>query len=50
MTDAERLLKELVEALDDTYWSSWQGTYKFDPALEKAREYLLGCVESYTYG
>lgn len=37
---AYELLEELVKALDDTHWSSWQTTYKFDPALTKARDYI----------
>lgn len=33
-------LANLVEALDNTYWSSWQSTAKFSDELEVAREYL----------
>lgn len=40
MTEAEQLLKDLVEALEATYWSSWQGTYKFDKERVAAEEYL----------
>lgn len=34
------ILANLVEALDNTYWSSWQSTAKFWDELEVAREYL----------
>jgi hypothetical protein len=30
-------LKDLVAGLDATYWSSWQTTARFDPALKAAR-------------
>lgn len=40
MTTSEVLLKELVSALNDTYWSSWQSTHKFDEKLRAAEEYL----------
>lgn len=35
-------LEELVTALDNTNWSSWQTTTKFYPALERARNYCKG--------
>ena len=34
------LLKELVVALDKTYWSSWQSTARFDPQLNHARNFI----------
>ena len=40
---ADRLaeaLRELVDALDATSWSSWQTTASFDPALVAARDAL----------
>ena len=38
--DALHLLKELVAALDETYWSSWQTTAKFDNQLTHARNFV----------
>jgi len=40
MTQSEQLLKELVEALENTYWSSWQSTYQFDEQYRAAVDYL----------
>lgn len=40
MSEAEQLLKNLVEGLNDTFWSSWQGTWKFDEQLFAANDYL----------
>ena len=37
---ALHLLKELVAALDETYWSSWQTTAKFDNQLTHARNFV----------
>ena len=34
------LLKELVVALDKTYWSSWQSTARFDHQLNRARNFI----------
>ena len=34
------LLKELVAALDETHWSSWQSTAQFDNQLTHARNFL----------
>jgi hypothetical protein len=34
------LLKELVEAMDDAYWSSWQTTADFQDQWDAAREFL----------
>jgi uncharacterized caspase-like protein len=36
--DLLNILRDLVEALDRTYWSSWQTTAKFDAPLSAARE------------
>lgn len=33
-------LEDLVKALDDTHWSSWQTTAKFDQPLERAKALL----------
>ena len=35
-----QLLADLVAALDNTYWSSWQSTARFDAELIAARAYL----------
>lgn len=35
-----KMLADLVNALDNTYWSSWQSTAKFSDELEVARSYL----------
>lgn len=34
------LLKELVEKMDDAYWSSWQSTGKFREAWDRSREFI----------
>lgn len=39
-TNAVAELRELIRGLDATCWSSWQSTYKFDPALLSAKEWL----------
>ena len=39
-TTALCLLKELVAALDETHWSSWQSTAQFDSQLTHARNFL----------
>ena len=39
-TTALCLLKELVAALDETHWSSWQSTARFDPQLNHARNFI----------
>ena len=39
-TTALCLLKELVAALDETHWSSWQSTARFDSQLTHARSFL----------
>lgn len=44
--DTIEVLQELVEGLEDTHWSSWQSTWKFDPALLKAVEYLKELKEN----
>lgn len=33
-------LRDLVEALDKTNWSSWQTTAPFDKELDAAREHI----------
>ncbi len=38
--NAINVLKNLVDALNSTYWSSWQSTAKFDDQLTKAEEFL----------
>ena len=35
-----QLLADLVDALDSTYWSSWQPTNKFADQLDAARTYV----------
>jgi hypothetical protein len=40
MTDADELLKNLVEALEGAFISSWQSTAAWQKELEAAREYL----------
>lgn len=34
-------LKDLVDALERTNWSSWQTTASFDKQLERAQELLM---------
>jgi hypothetical protein len=34
--------KALLDALDETYWSSWQSTAKFSGPMESLREILNG--------
>ena len=41
------LLKELVVALDKTYWSSWQSTARFDNQLNCARNFLAEQEETH---
>ena len=41
------LLKELVVALDKTYWSSWQSTARFDDHLNNARNFLVEQEENH---
>jgi len=38
--DAYESLKELVKALDNTFWSSWQSTYTFQKELDSARQLI----------
>lgn len=40
MSEADRLLLALVNALDNAFISSWQLTAYWDGELEEAREYL----------
>ena len=40
LTDAERLLKELTEALDNAFISSWQSTHAWQFQLDEAKEYF----------
>ncbi len=40
MTDAEILLKRLVDALSTSYISSWQSTSGWQDELDAARDYL----------
>ena len=39
-------LAALIEALDDTHWSSWQTTARFMPALEAAQDALAAHREA----
>lgn len=41
------VLKNLVEGLDDTHWTSWQSTANFQDQLDKARQYLNVYHEEY---
>lgn len=41
------LLKELVVALDKTYWPSWQSTARFDNQLNCARNFLAEQEENH---
>ena len=40
MTDAEKLLDNLVHALNNTFWSSWQDISGFSKEWNDAAEYL----------
>ena len=40
MPNPNQLLADLVEALNATYWSSWQATDKFSEQLLAAEKYL----------
>ena len=40
MTEAEQLLKDLAEALDNAFISSWQSTAAWQKQLEAALKYL----------
>lgn len=40
MTTSETLLRDLVEALDGAFISTWQSTHAWQSALDEAREYL----------
>ena len=40
MDNPNQLLDDLVKALDNTNWSSWQTTANFEKQLEAAREYV----------
>lgn len=40
MTEPERLLKELVEALEGAFISTWQSTHAWQIQLNAAREFL----------
>ena len=46
-TTALHLLKELVAALDETHWSSWQSTARFDDHLNNARNFLAEQEENH---
>lgn len=35
-----QILKDLVDGLNNTSWSSWQATAFFDEQLKRAEEYL----------
>ena len=39
LTESERLLKELTEALDNAFISSWQSTHAWQFQLDEAKEY-----------
>lgn len=40
MTESERLLRALVDALDAAFISTWQSTAYWQGELDDAREYL----------
>lgn len=40
LTESEQLLKNLAEALDGAFISSWQGTHAWQDQLEAAQEYF----------
>ena len=40
MTIAEALLRELVQALDNAFISTWQSTHAWQKQLDEAREYI----------
>jgi hypothetical protein len=40
MTNAEYLLQQLVEALDNAFISTWQSTHAWQKQLDEAREFL----------
>ena len=44
MADAEALLRDLVEALDGAFISTWQSTHAWQKQLDAAREYLNTCT------
>ncbi len=40
MTNAESLLRDLVQALDNAFISTWQSTAAWQSQLDAAREFL----------
>lgn len=42
LADVRERAQVLLDALDETYWSSWQSTAKFSGPLESLREILNG--------
>lgn len=40
LTEAEYLLKELINALDNAFMSQWQSTHAWKYQLEAAEEYF----------
>lgn len=44
--DTIEILRNLVEGLTETHWSSWQSTWKFEAALYDAQDYLKSIDES----
>lgn len=44
MTTADYLLRDLVEALDGAFISTWQSTHAWQAQLDAAREYLNACT------
>lgn len=45
MTKAEQLLKDLAEALDTAFISTWQTTYAWQKELDAALEYVKDLQE-----
>jgi hypothetical protein len=44
LADVRERAKALLDALDETYWSSWQSTAKFSGPMESLREILNGAT------
>ena len=45
MPNPNQLLADLVDALNATYWPSWQSTATFDNQLQAAEAYLNAIKE-----
>lgn len=44
LADVRERAAALLDALDETYWSSWQSTDKFSGPMESLREVLNGAT------